>query len=300
MQAMSVKYKIKGHETFGIREGWLNKGIVAVNGNPNVFKQNAGADALGVGTNMAKAVRYWMRAAGLLENRKDGVYLTELGKLIYEQDCYMEDRTTMWIIHSNIASNKELATTWYLFFNSDTLKEFTKDTLYVEIMRMLESYTEKEDLSVRSVSDDCNVLLHMYSAMREEKEDPEEKRRSPFSELGLLKREGKIYKKSMPRLNYLHPMAFWYVLSGMFLKSRDLNIRNLLEDENSPGRLLNLGRIEVNHYLDILEEEGMVAVNRTAGLDMVYEKEKADSLEILRQYYSTGRRMDNGKYNYHR
>lgn len=297
---MSVKYKIKGHETFAIREGWLNKGIVAVYENPKVFQQNSGADALGVGTNMAKAIRYWMRTAGLLENHKDGVYLTELGRLIYENDCYMEDRMTLWIIHSNIAANKELATVWYLFFNTDTLKEFTRDMLYVEIRRMLEVYTGKEDLSVRSISDDCNVLLHMYSGREEEKDDPEEKRKSPFSELGLLKKEGRHYKKTIPKLNYLNPYIFWYILKKMFIKKREVNIRNIIEDENSPGRLLHLGRIEVNHYLDILEEEDIITVNRTAGLDMVYEKKKVDSLEILRQYYSTGRRINNGQYDYYR
>ncbi|MDE5780070.1 MAG: DUF4007 family protein [Lachnospiraceae bacterium] len=303
---MSVKYKIKGHETFAIREGWLNKGIAAVYDNPKVFQQNSGADALGVGTNMAKAIRYWMRTAGLLENRKDGVYLTELGKLIYEKDCYMEDRMTLWIIHSNIAANKELATVWYLFFNAGTLfntsalKEFTKDILYVEITRMLELYTEKEELSVRSISDDCNVLLHMYTDRKEENDDPEEKRKSPFAELGLLKREGKHYKKTTPKLNHLHPSIFWYVLKNMFMESRELNIKNIIEDENSPGRLMHLGRIEVNHYLDILEEEDIITVNRTAGLDMVYEKKKVDSLEILRQYYSTGRRINNEQHDYHR
>ena len=35
---MSNKYKIKGHETFGIREGWINKGIAAVHDNQRVFR----------------------------------------------------------------------------------------------------------------------------------------------------------------------------------------------------------------------------------------------------------------------
>ena len=50
--------KLKGHETFALREGWLNKGLAKVDANPKVFSENYGADALGVGSNMAKAIRY--------------------------------------------------------------------------------------------------------------------------------------------------------------------------------------------------------------------------------------------------
>ena len=52
------KYRFKGHESFILREGWLNKGLYEVDRNPKVFSENYGADALGVGPNMAKAIRY--------------------------------------------------------------------------------------------------------------------------------------------------------------------------------------------------------------------------------------------------
>ena len=61
------KYKLKGHESFVLRDGWLTKGLRAVENNPRVFSNNSGADALGVGTNMAKSIRYWMKTAGLTE-----------------------------------------------------------------------------------------------------------------------------------------------------------------------------------------------------------------------------------------
>ena len=54
--------KLKGHETFAIREGWLSKGLIEVDKNEKVFSKNFGADTLGVGSNMAKAIRYWLKA----------------------------------------------------------------------------------------------------------------------------------------------------------------------------------------------------------------------------------------------
>ena len=52
------KYRFKGHESFILREGWLNKGLYEVDRNPKVFSENYGADALGVGPNMAKAIHF--------------------------------------------------------------------------------------------------------------------------------------------------------------------------------------------------------------------------------------------------
>ena len=42
------KYKLKGHESFIIRDGWLTKGITAVDKDRRLFSVNSGADALGV------------------------------------------------------------------------------------------------------------------------------------------------------------------------------------------------------------------------------------------------------------
>ena len=58
---MIKKIRLKGHETFILREGWLTKGLAAAEKDGTVFSKNSGADALGVGTNMAKAIRYWMQ-----------------------------------------------------------------------------------------------------------------------------------------------------------------------------------------------------------------------------------------------
>lgn len=73
--AEKVNYKLKGHEKFPLREGWLNKGLMAVSINPKVFSGNEGHDHLGVGTNMVKSIRHWMQSCNLIEKRKDGEFL---------------------------------------------------------------------------------------------------------------------------------------------------------------------------------------------------------------------------------
>ena len=50
--------KFRGHETFYIRKGWLNKGLHTVSENPIVFvnKDENPMDILGVGSNMVKSI----------------------------------------------------------------------------------------------------------------------------------------------------------------------------------------------------------------------------------------------------
>lgn len=69
--------RLKGHEKFHLREGWITKGLYGVQKDPKVFAGSNGSDQLGVGTNMVKSIRFWMLAMGLItENQKNGAVLT--------------------------------------------------------------------------------------------------------------------------------------------------------------------------------------------------------------------------------
>ena len=59
---MEIKLKLKRHESFSIREGWLAKGIKNVREYRNVFALPNATDILGIGTNMIKSLKYWMTA----------------------------------------------------------------------------------------------------------------------------------------------------------------------------------------------------------------------------------------------
>ena len=57
---MTRKIKMKRHESFSIREGWLTKGISGVKKNNKIFSSQDATDILGIGTNMVKSLKYWM------------------------------------------------------------------------------------------------------------------------------------------------------------------------------------------------------------------------------------------------
>ena len=74
---MEDKITLKGNGSFYIREGWLTKGLVEIEKNPELFSKKyfEGADALGVGSVMAKSIKYWLMAAGLIVKKAEPHYL---------------------------------------------------------------------------------------------------------------------------------------------------------------------------------------------------------------------------------
>ena len=162
---MSRKYKLKGHESFVIRDGWLTKGMKAVASDNRYYKMNSGADVLGVGTNMAKSIRYWLKTARLVtDTAPKGINFTELGKIIYKYDPYLEDTFSLWIIHANIVANYELATSWNLFFNDiNVTSAFTRDEMIGMMKDAFINSTGEQEPSERSLRDDCSAILQMYA-----------------------------------------------------------------------------------------------------------------------------------------
>ena len=90
--------KFRAHDTFFIRKGWLSKGMRNVVANPDVFvtkdKDRNPMDVLGIGSNMVKALRYWLQVVGLTAEPSKGQRvqsLTTFGELVYKHDPYIEE-----------------------------------------------------------------------------------------------------------------------------------------------------------------------------------------------------------------
>ena len=109
--------KFRAHDTFFIRKGWLSKGMRNVVATPDVFvtkdKDRNPMDVLGIGSNMVKALRYWLQVVGLTAEPSKGQRvqsLTALGEIIYKHDPYIEEMGTLWLLQYQLAKNKDEAT----------------------------------------------------------------------------------------------------------------------------------------------------------------------------------------------
>lgn len=296
MSNSELKYKLKGNESFGIREGWLNKGIMAIQAQPSIFSMNTAMDVLGIGSKMVKSLKYWLLATGIAEEEKvkgskNILQLTDnLGVVVERYDRYFEDVFTLWVLHYNIVKNIEFCTIWHLFFNDFDVTEFSKINMVNKLSDEFNKIYNKGNSVYNSISDDCGSLLKMYASTSEiDDSDPEDNLSSPFAELGLIKRSNVRgnYIKSRPVYDKLDKLVVLYIIaSNMTDDKRSVDIDTLVMQKNNIGKVLNLDRTMINEYLDRLKQDKYITLNRTAGLDMVYLKDNITPVDILIDYYS--------------
>lgn len=280
---MDNKIKLKGHESFSIREGWITKGIFEIKNNPRLFSEKNLTDILGIGTNMVKSLKYWLITAGIIEEKKKMEYeLTDLGKLIEEYDPYMEDIFSLYFLHLAIVKNVDKAIVWNIFFNKCNTKDFTKRELLEQIEYILES--ENLEYNEKMLADEISILLKTY-VIEEKRGTPEINFSCPLTELKLLRKlDRDLYQKEKSTFNLLDPLIVYWCIINQTEKD-NINIDDLLKADNSVCKLLNLDKILLNEYLNILKKEKLITINRTAGLNMVYINERYSLETIFKSYF---------------
>ena len=283
MSAIKNKIRLQGHEKFALREGWINKALKILPNNSGAFTRKDAADLFGIGNNMVKSLRYWMKVLGL--TNASGTRLSEVGKLIARYDQYLENPFTLWILHSNIAKNVEDATTWFMYFNRCDAGELEKNEIESILLREVTKYAAGASFSEKSLGNDVDVLLKMYSANRE-KTDPEDKSVSPFSQLGLIKKMDGRYIKKHPNKKIFPPEIVLYELALRNVGEEGVSIENIVYDQNGLAKIYNLTGVMANEYFDRLDADGFVRVDRTAGLDVIYPEKKLKSMEIISDFYN--------------
>ncbi len=284
---MEIKLKLKRHESFSIREGWLAKGIKNVKEYGNVFALQNATDILGIGTNMVKSLKYWMTATKLIEEKNREIMLSDFGSIINEYDPYLEDIFSWWLIHINMITNVDDAYIYNLFFNKCNIKTFTKRELYEKLYALLTN--EKLTFNENILQDEVNMIIKTYT-IDEKIDNPENNFICPLSELNLLKKVDRdTYEKNRPEIRNLPFWVVYYIIC-LLLDDRDnISIDELLKEENSPAKLLNMDKNLINEYLDEIKKNDLIIINRTAGLNMVYLKKKLSLNEIAEEYFKGDR-----------
>lgn len=286
--------KFRAHDTFFIRKGWLNKGLRNVNADPGVFMGTRGnpMDVLGIGANMVKALRYWLQAVKLTTEPSTGrreQTFTEFGQVIFENDPYIEEMGTLWLLHYQLASNKDDATAWYYFFNEFKQTEFNKEDFVKQLTNYI--HINGEEVSERSLEDDYTCIINTYvSRMKSnpEKVQPENNIDCPFGELGLIdigNRKEKTYRKSTPKKDMIHPLIALAVILDQAGEKKEIKISSIQNDPCNVGKVFNLDIITLTALLYKIELMGYIKVVRTAGLDVIRFAKGLTFIDCIRDYY---------------
>lgn len=296
------------HETFHIRDGWLFKGLDAIEQSPGIFLEEDAPERLGLGKNMVRALRYWMQATGLTieeqRNRTKEQDPTLFGRMVYEHDPYLELDGTLWLIHYYLISNKELATTWYWFFNHYAPGDFRRDDFVERLAQWINlQNSDVEDattVSEKSLHKDFDCLTRTYLPGQRER-SPEDQLECPLSSLGLLTATRNIdeetgkrfqrYHQHMPDIASIHPLVFLFVILNQQEQTRSsshqVSLTATLRETGGAGRIFNIGIVMLEDLLVRLDNEypdWRIKLIRTGGLDQITLPEVSSEI-VLTQYY---------------
>lgn len=289
--------KFRAHDTFFIRKGWLSKGMERIVEKPDLFvdKNENPMDILGIGSNMVKALRYWLQAVGLTQEPNKGrrsQTLTDFGQLVYKNDRYIEELGTLYLLQYKLASQKEEATAWYYFFNEFSMSEFTREEFVWSLQNYILMSEDASDVAIRSLNEDFACIINTYLPRYKSnpgKVSAENNIDCPFGELGLVdiaNKKRKTYKKTTPSAKSFDP---WVVLAIVMAESNgrdEIGLNELLTVPNNIGKVFNLDAITMLDILHEVEKLGKIKIIRTAGLDVIRLNEKLAFNDCVNKYYT--------------
>jgi hypothetical protein len=292
MQININKITLKGHNSFYLRDGWLNK--VFLQDNVEFLKDPMESSlVLGVGSGMVKSIRFYLSAMGLVNFSSRNKMETDLFLLIKDHDPILEYNFTKYILHYMLVSNASRATAWNTFFNYINFDEITKEELFNNIQVIFKEALPEANYSLKSLSDDIDCLIRLYTKNSDKNATPEDNLESPLAVLSLLGFDGKKIKKVMPSQDKLSEEVILYVLlseidkkgiesiDGMYSISLD----EIMTAANNIGKIFNLSKVEVYYYLHKLAVDSFITLHETAGLDQVYISDKIKKEDVFINFF---------------
>jgi hypothetical protein len=303
--ATTLNPTFSGHETFTFRYTWLKKGVDGILSNPSIFQTDDAIVELGVGKNMVASIRHWSLATGVLEDterqsgeRRRTIRVSDFGKKLLSDrgwDPYLEDDASLWLLHWSLVTNRERATTWYFAFNLLREPEFTRTSLFNELVRFAEE-SKWERLSKSTLESDIACFIRTYvSVKRGVTSTLEDSLDCPLTTLGLLHTDekGERFRFNGRAKSSLPTAVFGYALADFWNTYKDsqntLSVREIVHGPGSPGRAFRIDEDTVLGYLDNIADVsgGAFVFEDNALVRQVVRKNEIKPLAILTGYYRT-------------
>ena len=253
---------------------------------------------------MVRSIHHWCQIAGLIEG--DGVDSNNCRQFVPKKfgdkifaddgfDPYLEDAATLWLIHWQLATNANRATTWFWAFSIFGQDEFVRDTFNSELINWAER-NMRNRISENSIKRDVDCFLRTYVPSRLTKNTiMEDTFDCPLVELNLISdsSDGNTYrfhrgpKPSLPIEIFAASLSeFW---DARFSDNNTLTFANIAYSPNSPGRTFLLDEDTLVEYLEGLDTltKGALRYDETAGVKQVYRERQINPMELLDSYYQS-------------
>ncbi len=285
------------HQTFHPRFGWIKKGYDAANRNPAIFAEPHAPVELGVGKNMVEAIRFWAVATRVItrlphpDRPRQSVFVpTRFGASLFDDeygiDPFVEDPTTLWMLHWQALSAPSFLPIWRSAFNDFTPIEFTEESLFEFCVDEVATTTWKQP-TPSSIGKDVDCLLRMYTRREARaRQTLDELLDSPFRQLGLVTPSpagDKKYRIVRGPKQTLTATAIVYACLDYMARQGHMtaSTTRLAVDPGSPGRILKIGEVDVVAAVEELcDTIGGLRLARPAGANQVVLQSAPDLLAL--------------------
>lgn len=262
------------HQGYDLREQWLSKGLLALAHAENtpaqarLFAFPEASDRFGMGPGMVLAMRYWLRATGLMvEKRSDKRQerkvptLTPLGALLTHHDPYLERTGSLWLLHAHLARNLLQAPTFSWFFQCFVgTTPFTKEACLDALLSWAIKEAPDQQIHPDVLRRDLECLLRLYTAGPQSPQvSPEHAAlASPFLRLQLLhclpahagisdggnpiRRAHPRYQFCPPRSEHIPALVILALVLQQNTHANQISLTHLLYRKPQPGRTCGLKR----------------------------------------------------------
>lgn len=294
------RLSFSGHETFYCRHFWLKKGVDFVEQGRSFTAKDA-VMHLGVGKNMVSAIRFWMRAFGLLKLDKvtKNEYLSHFAKLLFAEngfDPYLEDTASLWLLHYHLVKTAK-ASIYPLVFNDFRKEriEFTREQL-LNFLKRVHIERHGSTPNENTVKKDVGVFLRNYlRPATSSKKHIEDDFSALLMDLNLVKNVERVGEKSKwyriesaERKDLPVEVLLFSILDNpIHTDSTSVSFTSLLNDANSIGSIFVLSPNElVTKIEDMTRKFDFLVYSDTAGVRELQFKSKPDKWAVLKSYYA--------------
>jgi hypothetical protein len=262
-------------KTFSLNMETLSRALRAFAEQPKMSKADQ-MRYMGIGSIATEGYTNWLRVMGLRDSLRRT--LTPLGECLVNNDPYLGDIVTKWVLHYHLCreGGKEGAEVWFHLFHR-FLPNYT-EFRYAQFVRYLQEESGIQTANRKGPAVDAPRALHCYTE------------EMALGELAILHQDNKcanVYRKGNPQ--HVPPLVVAYVIYSErerhYPTVTTIRIDNLLSDDGSAGKVFLLTRTSIEEILHRLEFEGIVSVSHTADLDSVGFTYQGSALDLLETYY---------------
>jgi len=285
----TVRFSFSGHDSFQCRQQWLKKGYDHRLAG-RTFQEEDAVVHLGVGKNMVGAIRYWMRAFGLID-QADG--LTPFAHHLFADhgwDPYLEDQASLWLLHYHLVK-KASASSYHLVFNELRKEkvEFSRSNFVAFVKRRAESASVI--VNDKTVADDFGVMLKMYLRTEAQQKDIEDSFSGIFTELDLIKPKGKrgedIFAVESTERSEIPDAILLYAIADNLRGGQSVNLTKIEQDADQAGTVFAMNRSGITSKIErLVKAYPELVYSDHAGVRELQFRNTLQPFDILNQYYA--------------